>query len=83
MSCMIEYIEEAAVYGALGANVLLIMAFISVSLYRMSDISLSRNIKLLAQYIAIIIIGSTVIGTCLLFLGILIKESVESLTIAL
>ena len=83
MKRMIEYIEEAAVYGALGANVLLILAFISVSLYRMSDMSLSSNIKLLAQYIAIIVIGSTVIGTCLLFLGILIKESVESLTIAL
>lgn len=80
---MIEYIEEAAVYGALGANVLLIMAFISLSLYRMSDISLSNNIKLLAQYIIIMVIGSTFIGTCLLFLGILIKESVESLTIAL
>jgi len=45
--------------------------------------SLSSNIKLLAQYIVIIIIGSTVIGTCLLLLGIILKESVESLTIAL
>ena len=80
---MIEYIEEAAVYGALSANVLLIMALISISLYRMSDMSLSSNIKLLAQYIVIIIIGSTVIGTCLLLLGIILKESVESLTIAL
>ena len=80
---MIEYIEEAAVYGALGANVLLILAFISMSLYRMSDMSLSGNIKLLAQYIVIIVIGSAVISTCLLLLGILIKESVESLTIAL
>jgi hypothetical protein len=80
---MIEYIEEAAVYGALGANVLLIMAFISVSLYRMSNMSLSGNIKLLAQYIVIIVIGSTVISTCLLFLGIILKESVEYLLVFL
>jgi len=79
---MIEYIEEAAVYGALGANVLLIMAFISVSLYRMSDMSLSSKIELLTQYV-IIIIGSTVIGTCLLLLGIILKESVEYLLVFL
>jgi cell division protein FtsX len=80
---MIEYVEEAAVYGALGANVLLILAFILVALYRMSDMSLSRNVKLVAQYIAVILIGSTVIGTCMLLLGILIKESVESLAVVL
>jgi hypothetical protein len=80
---MIEYIEEAAVYGALGANVLLTIAFISMSLYRMSDMSLSSNIKLLAQYIVFIVIGSTVIGTCMLLLGIILKESVESLAVVL
>lgn len=42
---MIEYLEKAAVYGALGANVLLIMAFISMPLYLMSDMSLSSNIN--------------------------------------